>query len=69
MVSTDFESQNRCPCYHHDKPDCRAKVVRVRPDGSMAPNPWICTKEAGHEGKHVACGGSGHHEMFSWDRV
>jgi len=32
-----------------------------------APTPWICTRERGHTGEHIACGGSHNHKMFTWN--
>lgn len=44
---------------------CRDITAGVQSCGNVMDG-WTCTREKGHEGAHVACGGD-IHRMMEWD--
>jgi len=49
-----------CVCGHCGHPPHEACAARHKPSG------YVCTKRAGHEGLHVACGGERHDLVGPW---
>ena len=51
-------------CQYCDWPESAWYGCHVRSDGDTG---YICSRHAGHDGPHVACGIAGNHELFIWD--